>query len=99
MAKAKRKAGARSAIAQHLKPRLDDLAVAGVNADAMDKQLMWPCQAEVSLSYLRQMFALLLTAGLAVDLGPLVFVFGTQRQAFDALGGVDRGRGCDLVCQ
>ncbi|EKT4540299.1 site-specific integrase [Pseudomonas putida] len=59
---AKRKAGARSAIAQHLKPRLDDLGVAGVNADALDKHLMWPCQAEVSLSYLRQMFALLLTA-------------------------------------
>lgn len=59
---AKRKAGARSAIAQHLKPRLDDLAVADVNADALDKLLMWPCQAEVSLSYLRQMFALLLTA-------------------------------------
>ena len=58
----KRKAGARSAIAQHLKPRLDDLAVAGVNADALDKHLMWPSQAEVSLSYLRQMFALLLTA-------------------------------------
>lgn len=59
---AKRKAGARSAIAQHLKPRLDDLTVASVNADALDKHLMWPCQAEVSLSYLRQMFALLLTA-------------------------------------
>ncbi|WP_207869537.1 site-specific integrase [Pseudomonas sp. 51_B] len=59
---AKRKAGARSAIAQHLKPRLDDLAVACVNPDALDKYLMWPCQAEVSLSYLRQMFALLLTA-------------------------------------
>jgi len=59
---AKRKAGARSAIAQHLKPRLDDLALAEVSADALDKQLMWPCQAEVSLSYLRQMFALLLTA-------------------------------------
>lgn len=59
---AKRKAGARSAIAQHLKPRLDDLALAEVTADALDKQLMWPCQAELSLSYLRQMFALLLTA-------------------------------------
>jgi len=59
---AKRKAGARSAIAQHLKPRLYDLAVADVTADTLDKQLMWPCQAEVSLSYLRQMFALLLTA-------------------------------------
>ncbi|MBC3480295.1 site-specific integrase [Pseudomonas sp. SWRI77] len=59
---AKRKAGARSAIAQHLKPRLDDLALAEVTADALDRQLMWPCQAEVSLSYLRQMFALLLTA-------------------------------------
>ncbi|POG14167.1 integrase [Pseudomonas putida] len=58
----KRKAGARSAIAQHLKPRLDELAVLDVTADALDKHLMWPCQAEVSLSYLRQMFALLLTA-------------------------------------
>ncbi|AXO88425.1 site-specific integrase [Pseudomonas parafulva] len=58
----KRKAGARSAIAQHLKPRLDDLALADVTSDALDKQLMWPAQAEVSLSYLRQMFALLLTA-------------------------------------
>lgn len=59
---AKRKAGARSAIAQHLKPRLDDLAIAELTADTLDKRLMWPCQAEVSLSYLRQMFALLLTA-------------------------------------
>ncbi|MCE0850697.1 site-specific integrase [Pseudomonas asiatica] len=59
---AKRKAGARSAIAQHLKPRLDDTAVLEVTAEVLDKLLMWPCQAEVSLSYLRQMFALLLTA-------------------------------------
>lgn len=59
---AKRKASARSAIAQHLKPRLDDLAVVDVTADSLDKQLMWPSQAVVSLSYLRQMFALLLTA-------------------------------------
>ncbi|MHA6195549.1 tyrosine-type recombinase/integrase [Pseudomonas wadenswilerensis] len=58
----KRKAGARSAIAQHLKPRLDDLVIAELTADTLDKRLMWPCQAEVSLSYLRQMFALLLTA-------------------------------------
>ncbi len=58
----KRKAGARSAIAQHLKPRLDDMVLTDVTADTLDKQLMWPAQAEVSLSYLRQMFALLLTA-------------------------------------
>ncbi|ATR83793.1 integrase [Pseudomonas sp. HLS-6] len=59
---AKRKAGARSAIARHLKPRLHYLAMVDVCADSLDKLLMWPCQAEVSLSYLRQMFALLLTA-------------------------------------
>lgn len=58
----KRKAGARSAITQHLRPRLGELAVVDVTADSLDKHLMWPCQAEVSLSYLRQMFALLLTA-------------------------------------
>lgn len=58
----KRKAGARSAIAQHLKPRLDDVPLADISADSLDKHLMWPSQAVVSLSYLRQMFALLLTA-------------------------------------
>jgi len=58
----KRKAGARSAVAQHLKPRLDDLALVEVDGESLDKRLMWPSQAEVSLSYLRQMFALLLTA-------------------------------------
>jgi len=59
---AKRKAGARSAVAQHLKPRLDNLALTEVNGESLDKCLMWPCQAVVSLSYLRQMFALLLTS-------------------------------------
>lgn len=38
-------------------------------------------------------FAILLTAGLTVDLGALVLVFSADRQALDALGGVDRGRG------
>jgi len=59
---AKRKAGARSAIAQHLKPCLDDLALVDTCAETLDRRLMWPSQAVVSLSYLRQMFALLLTA-------------------------------------
>ena len=59
---AKRKAAARSAIARHLMPRLRYQVIAGLSADVLDKHLMWPCQAEVSLSYLRQMFALLLTA-------------------------------------
>jgi len=38
-------------------------------------------------------FALLLAAGLAIDLGALMLVFGAQRQAFDTFSGVDRGRG------
>lgn len=58
----KRKAGARSAVVQHLRPRLCGLAIAEVSAESLDKQLMWPCQASVSLSYLQQIFALLLTA-------------------------------------
>lgn len=33
-----------------------------------------------------------LAAGLAIDLGALVFVFGAQGQALNALGGVDGGR-------
>lgn len=59
---AKRKAGAKSAIARHLNPRLRYQTIARLDADTLDKLLIWPCQAEVSLSYLRQMFALLLTA-------------------------------------
>lgn len=58
----KRKAGARSAVTQHLLPRLGEVAIADVSGESLDKHLMWPGQADVSLSYLRQMFALLLTA-------------------------------------
>lgn len=59
---AKRKAGARSAIKTHLKPLLQYMALATLSADSLDAQFIWPCQARVSVSYLRQMFALLLTA-------------------------------------
>ncbi len=37
-------------------------------------------------------FAVLLAAGLAVDLGALVFVFDPVVQPLDAFGGVDGGR-------
>ena len=36
-------------------------------------------------------FLVLLAAGLAVDLGTLMFVFGAQRQTLDTFGDVDRG--------
>ncbi|MNO87076.1 Prophage CP4-57 integrase [compost metagenome] len=59
---AKRKAAARSAIGQHLRPCLGDLPVKYVTAELIDKHLIWPAQAKLSLSYLRQMFGMLLTA-------------------------------------
>lgn len=59
---AKRKAAARAAIGQHLRPCLGDLPVKYVTAELIDKHLIWPCQAKLSLSYLRQMFGMLLTA-------------------------------------
>lgn len=59
---AKRKAATRSAIAQHLRPCLGDLPVKYVTAELIDKHLIWPAQAKLSLSYLRQMFGMLLTA-------------------------------------
>lgn len=58
----KRKAAARSAIGQHLRPCLGDLPIKYVTADLIDKHLIWPTQAQLSLSYLRQMFGFLLTA-------------------------------------
>ncbi|WP_421021427.1 hypothetical protein, partial [Klebsiella pneumoniae] len=58
----KRKAAGRSAIGQHLRPCLGDLPVKYVTAELIDKHLIWPAQAKLSLSYLRQMFGMLLTA-------------------------------------
>lgn len=59
---AKRQAACRAAIGQHLRPCLGDLPVKYVTAELIDKHLIWPGQAKLSLSYLRQMFGMLLTA-------------------------------------
>ncbi|OLS61870.1 tyrosine-type recombinase/integrase [Pseudomonas putida] len=58
----KRKATAASAIGCHLKPRLNDLAISEVSRSALDKLLMWPAQAELSLSYVRLMWGVLVVA-------------------------------------
>ena len=55
----KRKAGGKTAIACHLKPRLADLPIREVNAQTLDQQLMWPLQAILSLSYVQQIYRLL----------------------------------------
>jgi len=59
---AKRKTGALSAIKCHLKPRLDQVPIRGLCAAVLDKELMWPAQQELSLSYVRQLFGLLVVA-------------------------------------
>ncbi|MBD8790947.1 site-specific integrase [Pseudomonas syringae] len=59
---AKRKSTSRSAIKQHILPMLGSLAIADLNAASLDEQFIWPAQATLSLSYIRQMFALLLGA-------------------------------------
>jgi integrase len=58
----KRKAGAKSAIKCHLKPRLEGVPVRELTAAVLDKELMWPCQQELSLSYVHQLFVLLVVA-------------------------------------
>lgn len=59
---AKRKTGAKSAIACHLRPRLADLPIRDLSAPELDKLLMWPAQEVLSLSYVRQLFGLLVVA-------------------------------------
>ncbi len=59
---AKRKSGAKSAIACHLKPCLGDLPLAEVSAQTLDKLLMWPAQESLSLSYVQQLYRLLRVA-------------------------------------
>jgi len=59
---AKRKAGGKTAIACHLKPRLADLPIREVTAQTLDQLLMWPVQAILSLSYVQQLYRLLSAA-------------------------------------
>ncbi len=58
----KRKSTAHSAMTKHLIPRLGDLPLAEVSKSEIDKRLMWPLQAELSLEYLRLIFRLLALA-------------------------------------
>ncbi|WP_042955575.1 site-specific integrase [Pseudomonas sp. G5(2012)] len=59
---AKRRATNTSIITCHLKPRLSDLLVDEVDRSSLDKQVMWPMQAEMSLSYVRLMWGVLVVA-------------------------------------
>lgn len=59
---AKRKSGGRSAITCHLLPHLADLPLVEVTAPNLDRLLMWPAQAKLSLSYVRQLFGLLVVS-------------------------------------
>lgn len=54
----KRRSAIKSAISCQLKPRLDDLLITDVNAQTLDKLLMWPAQEELSLSYVQQLYRL-----------------------------------------
>jgi integrase len=58
----KRRSAGKSAISCQLKPRLDDLLLRDVNAQNLDKLLMWPAQEELSLSYVQQLYRLLAVA-------------------------------------
>lgn len=58
----KRKATAHSAMIKHLLPRLSDLPLVAVSKAEIDRRLMWPLQAELSLEYLRLIFRLLALA-------------------------------------
>jgi integrase len=58
----KRRSAGKSAISCQLKPRLGDLLIRDVNAQTLDKLLMWPAQEELSLSYVQQLYRLLAVA-------------------------------------
>lgn len=59
---AKRRSTNTSIISCHLKPRLADLSVEEVDRSTLDKLVMWPMQAEMSLSYVRLMWGVLVVA-------------------------------------
>ncbi|MFA0940396.1 tyrosine-type recombinase/integrase [Pseudomonas tremae] len=59
---AKRRATNTSIITCHLKPRLSELLIDDVDRSTLDKLVMWPMQAEMSLSYVRLMWGVLVVA-------------------------------------
>lgn len=58
----KRRSTNTSIISLHLKPRLGELLVDDLDRFTLDKQLMWPMQAEFSLSYVRLVWGVLVVA-------------------------------------
>ncbi|MBN3968176.1 site-specific integrase [Pseudomonas gregormendelii] len=59
---AKRKASAQSALKCHLVPRLQDLALSGLNRASLDRLLMWPMQERYELSFVRSVYGVLAVA-------------------------------------
>lgn len=58
----KRRGTTASIVSCHLKPRLDALPVGEVTRLSLDKLVMWPLQAELSLSYVRLMWGVLVVS-------------------------------------
>lgn len=55
----KRKAGVRSMIDVQLMPRIAGMRISDVSLEALDEQIMWPMQEELSISYVRAVFRVL----------------------------------------
>lgn len=58
----KRRTSAVSAIQCHLAPRLSTMPIADVTRSSLDSAAMWPMQEELSLSYVRMMWGVLVVA-------------------------------------
>ncbi|SHM46032.1 Integrase [Pseudomonas asturiensis] len=58
----KRKKTGASLIKCHLKPRLGDLALTGIDKASLDDQFMWPAQETIGIDYVRSAFQLLALA-------------------------------------
>jgi integrase len=58
----KRRTSAKSAIHCHLKPRLAEMQICDVSRATIDREAMWPMQEELSLSYVRLMWGVLVVA-------------------------------------
>lgn len=58
----KRRTSAKSAIHCHLKPRLQNMLIGDVTRASIDSVAMWPMQEELSLSYVRLMWGVLVVS-------------------------------------
>ncbi|HEX8588348.1 hypothetical protein [Pseudomonas sp.] len=94
---AKRKVGAKPAIKCRLKPRLEHVLLWDLTAAVLDRELIAPCQQELSLPYVRRLFVLLVVEFLQASMLALIDKPDGRDEVRGPHECADHARGCPVA--